>query len=39
RTNHVMTPSGTSTLAVADIAAVQIRPANSDQVLLTAPLP
>lgn len=39
RTNHVMTPSGTSSLSVADIAAVQIRPANSDQVLLTAPLP
>lgn len=38
RPNHVMTPSGTSPLPVSDIAAVDIRPAGSDKVLLSAKL-
>lgn len=38
RPNHVMIPSGTSPLPVSDIAAVEIRPANSNKVLLSAEL-
>jgi anti-sigma factor RsiW len=38
RPNRVMTPSGMSPLPASDIAAVDIRPAGSDKVLLTAKL-